>query len=180
MNNKIVVTPQVFLDLFCICLLWYEDKAHEKHKFYTVDGVARILERMGIISNIQRKSLYKDSRVQRLFMNSLVILPAYCHYKDYTDHRDRVKVLNEKALLELRQDHTKNINSQRLLRDYKLNLTDKGKRFATDIIEKYSSVLFEGDFLEAVEKLNVKRDKGAMASIMENYKKKVDKETDEK
>jgi len=175
--DKFIITPHIFLDLFCTCLLWYEDKAKGKqHECYTVDGISRILEEMGVINKIQRKSLYKDTRLQRLFMNSIVVLPSYCRYKDYVDFGNRVKKLMEKALLELRQDPSKNINPQRLLRDYRLSLTEKGKRYAISNIEKYSHVISEINFLETAERLNTRRESG-MGAIMRNYKNKVEKET---
>jgi hypothetical protein len=158
-------------------LLWYEDKAHDKHKFYTVEAVSRILEKLKIINKNQRLGLYKDSRVQTLFYNNVVILPAYCHQKQYVDYMDRVKTLQKKAFLELRQEYTKNINKLRLLRDYRISLTETGKLKAISLLEKYKDYISQYVFLEALEELYYDKPHFAMAAIVKKYKDKVRRDT---
>lgn len=63
----ITVTPQVFFDLFVLCLSWQWGEDRLTHMWTTVDKVARILAGLGILTEKQRKVLYKDRRTQSLF-----------------------------------------------------------------------------------------------------------------
>lgn len=180
--QSIIITPQVFLDLFILCLSWQWNPSDVNKTWTTVDKVSRILYGLGIISKKQYASLYKDRRAQHIFYSAICLLPAYYGMK--TSKQQDFTRLN--AILEgqksfplvLNIDPTRDISRRRLLRDYRLHLTLAGKEYADSITSKYEPFITKEMYLIEVKKQEDNKPK-SMNAVMKRYKQKVRDDTEE-
>ncbi len=164
--QQIIITPKVFFDLFILCLFWQSEDIWQNEYtrlsggWTTVDKVARILYGLGIITKKQKSLLHKDRRVQTIFFQST----------------SRFDQGSGAKFLFLHLDHATDINSKRLLRDYRLSLTSGGIRYAKLIIEKYLPLLTKTMYFAEIERQAKPK---AIGMVMKNYQQKVEKETKE-
>ena len=161
-----IVTPQKFFDLFILCLSWQWSPFILNRAWTTVDKVSRILCGLGIITGRQRANLYKDPRVQSVFMKSIYRVPA--HRLNYH------MLMDNPSKLIVSLDAVSDINRRRLLRDYRLYLTQAGKKYADRIADDYSPVTRKMYFDEIERQGELKS-----AAITTRYRQKVEAETEE-
>ncbi len=163
--QTIVVTAQVFFDLFVLCLSWPKDLSDSFYSCYTwttVDKVARILYGLGIITKKQRSVLYKNERLQLIFSQST----------------SRFDPKSSTKPLFLHLDHAIDINRRRLLRDYRLSLTPGGKHYADSIAAKYAPIITRKMYFVEIERQN-KNKPAFMKLAGEIYRQRVKEETEE-
>ncbi len=135
-----------------------------------------------IINKKQKLSLYKDPRVQHIFYSAVCILPA--HYRRLVEDKkfSRLKAILEgdsSSWLFMNIDPTIDIDRRRLLRNYRLDLTNAGKTYADSIASKYNSVITKDIYLAEVKRQKENKPK-AIGLVMTKYREKVRKETEEK
>jgi hypothetical protein len=126
---SIVITPNVFEDLMLLALHWQWQRAIEKMRenhaspiisgFTTVDKIVRILHGLNILTDKQRKVLYKDRRTQ-----SLVLM--HCDKVGTGDFRIDALLESSPKLFVLRCDLARDLNRERMLRDMAFFVTAAG------------------------------------------------------
>lgn len=176
-TKKIVLTPDVFFDLFVLCLSWQWDPKSLTFAWTTVDKVVRILHGLDIVSDKQRRVLYRDKRTQGLFrMRSLFMFgrsPEGC------SGEKREGVLNSRFRLVISVPMASDVNRERMLRDYHIYLTRRGKLYAGSIEAKYRDFITSERYFAEIERQGTFLDRSEAALVMENYRARVNRETDE-
>lgn len=188
-----VITPERFFDLFMLGLFWQSKGiGNWVQSFTTVDKVSRILEGLGVVTAKQRKSLFKDRHIQHLFLRNLErVHPLGADYRQRQGRLVRVDedtsqqvLANSQMLLVYRADMQRDINRERLLRDYHLHLTAMGMAFAQSKEAEYASVVTRDKYLEEEERQRLmyetlRNEAARRAAVMIRYKEKVTRETGE-
>ena len=172
---QIQITPQVFFDLFILCLSWQWDEKSMRYMFTTVDKVVRILSGLGILTDRQRKVLYKDRRTQVLFLKNCGFVSSI---DEAGDGRKRQVVLSSREPLVISHDPTRDFSYKRMLRDYRIFLSRSGKAYADSIEHKYSSIvthyLYQAECDTQEESIKNSKVK---AKLIFNYRVRVAEET---
>lgn len=172
----IVLTPEKFFDLFVLCLSWQWDDGSMNTCLTTVDKVVRILNGLGIITDKQRRVLYKDRRTQSLFvMRSRVITAAIDSSETKFGFR-REEFLAAPQRLLVYCGFTEDLNRERLLRDRHTVLTRKGVEYAKSIEARYANIITMESYAAEIERQGFAEDK-AMGAIMMRYRAQVSRET---
>jgi hypothetical protein len=143
---KRVITAEVFYDLFMLCLAWQSDEKLPQHSWTTVDKVVRILSGMEILTSAQKKNLYLDAKLQRIFLKSACLheggsgtfIPSE-HFED--DIRLNITIPSSKI-------HTA-LSRERMLRDYRIYITARGQKYGLLGAKSYEDIItFEAYFAE--------------------------------
>ena len=165
---SIEITPQTFFDIFVLCLSWQWNPVSSRHMWTTVDKVVRILNGLGIITDQQKEILYKNKVLQQLFLRKSSHPPGH----DYSAHL----VLPSPSLIVIGYDFAKDMNRLRLLRDYRIYLTARGKQYAQSIESQYAKVITAEKYHEEIKRQGELED-GAKAAVMSKYRDRVEEET---
>jgi hypothetical protein len=172
----ITITPQVFFDLFVLCLSWQWDERRLTHMWTTVDKVVRILAGLGILTDKQRKLLYRDRRTQSLFRKSCGYIPS--NLQEYQDGEKRNLVLRSVKLLVVSHDSAGDFSRERLLRDYRIFMSQHGKMYAESLEAKYAQVITcESYRAECARQEAELADPKARAAVSKRYRQRVEDET---
>jgi len=168
-----IITPQKFFDIFCLCLYWQTnfDNVYLK-RWTTVDKVARILEQLKIISTKQREILYKDWRVQRIFSKSIAIPPVGIW-------DEKTFKFDNRAILLIRAEPCDWRNPRRILMNIRLFLSERGKEYCEGKIQEYETIISKKMYLDQCEK-DKKKQKPAAGAIMANYLETVEERLEKK
>lgn len=174
--NSIIVTPQVFFELFVLCLSWQWDEARLTHMWTTVDKVSRILAGLRILTEKQRKALFKDRRTQSLFAMKCGYISSL--FQESEDGEKRNMVLVSQKLLLVSHDSTKNFSRERLLRDYRIYMSHRGKTFAESLEAKYANAITRESYRAECAKQEAElADQRARAAVSQRYRQRVEEET---
>ena len=171
--TMITITPQTFFELFVLCLSWQHDFENLKKNWTTVDKVVRILHELDILTDKQRKVLYKDRRTQHLFMSRSA---KFTTAVGSNGGERREEILNSQAPLALVCDLVIDIDRQRLLRDQRIYLTRKGLAMAQAVESRYAAVIDKDKYFGVIE-MWASRGDVAMGAIITAYRAKVARET---
>lgn len=177
MNRRITtVTPPIFFDLFVLCLSWQWDESSLTAMFTTVDKVVRILAGLGILTKKQRKVLFKDRRTQSLFAMKCGRISS--NFQEDEDGEKRNIVLKSRYLLVVSHDSTKDFSRERMLRDYRIYLSHRGKAHADSLQAKYGHVVTRESYRFECDRQEMElKSPQAKAAVMKEYRARVDEET---
>jgi hypothetical protein len=175
-----IITPQVFFDLFVLCLSWQHDFTNLSRDYTTVDKVARILHGIGIVTDLQRRKLYKDRRVQSLFARKTAKFPLTT--RDGRLGREglalrREEVLSATAMLAMFVDVNEPINKQRMLRDQRLYLTRRGLEHGQAVAPRYSAVVDREKYSAEEKRQDAMLEERSKGAVLKRYRAKVEDET---
>jgi len=165
------VTPQSFFDLYVLAAYWLNPEADFRvnRGWNTVDKVCRILNGLGVLSDKQRKAVYKDRRTQSLFlMKSKVV--AFGHFDNHT-------IAASGKILVIADDLAKELNREKMLRNMRIYLTEAGRTYARSIEAKYASVCTRERFLVENDRQEAMITERAKAAVVPKYNKRVEQET---
>jgi hypothetical protein len=172
----IIMTPQAFFEMFVICLSWQWDEARLTHMWTTVDKVSRILSGLGILSDKQRTALFKDLRTQSLFAMKCGQISSTLVESE--DGEKRNTVLNSKNWLVVNHDFARDFSRKRLLRDYRIYLSRKGKTYAESLEAKYAHVITRESYrAECARQEAELANERARAAVSKRYRERVEEET---
>ncbi|MFC1630085.1 hypothetical protein ACFL06_00945 [Patescibacteria group bacterium] len=181
--QQVVITPQVFFDLFMLCFSWQWREDDPGRAYTTVDKIARILHGLGIITERQRARLHRDLRAQNLFLKHAEILPLHITASIKIGKRKRETwgqaVLRASSFLVINKEPGKPINRKRLLRDLRFYLTGAGKQYADSIAEKYAPIVTKEAYFEEDKRQQENWDSKRAAGVMKKYRQKLQREEED-
>lgn len=173
----ITITPQVFFDLFVLCLSWQWDGSRLTHMWTTVDKVVRILAGLEILTEKQRKVLFQDRRTQSLFAVKCGYLSS--NFQHYGDGEKRNLVLTSQKLLLVSHDSATDFSRKRLLRDYRIFMSDRGRLHAQSLEETYAGLITRESYLaECARQETALGDRRRRAAVLSRYRQRVEEETE--
>lgn len=173
----ITITPQVFFDLFILCLSWQWDESRLTHMWTTVDKVVRILAGLEILTEKQRKVLFRDRRTQSLFAMKCGYSPS--NFREYGDGEKRNMVLMSQKLLVVSHDSAADFSRKRLLRDYRIFMSHRGRLHAESLEAKYANVINRESYCaECARQAAELADPKARSAVSKRYRQRVEEETD--
>lgn len=172
-----VITAQRFFELFILCLSWQWEPSSLTHTWTTVDKVARVLHGLGILSAKQRKTLYRDRQVQGIFLAR----SRWCYTTALGEETKKDEVLSTQICLVVCVPLATAPSRERMLRDYHIHLTHKGKVNATTPEEKYAGILTREKYFAEIERQELLLpNKEAKSAVIARYREKVIQECKEK
>lgn len=186
--SALVLTPPVFVDLLILCLSWeWEDgvdkfraqlgksdvtelRFPEQRGFTTVDKILRILVGLGIVTDKQKRVLYKSRPLQSLVLRRL----ATATYGDIHSFRKQT----QKDLV-LRCDPVEDINREKMLRTMHFFISETGETTARSLVDKYRSVITKEQYLAEIKLQEARLPKGSSkrAAVIDRYRQRVEEET---
>ncbi len=170
----IEITPKVFFDLFVLCLSWRWNPNHDNLMgcTTTVDAVVKILHKLNVLTFKQKKVLYKNKVLQGLFLMKGRSIPqgdllGFSHQR-----------LEEPRIILIAFPACEEMNRERLLRDYRILLTNIGKTYADSLGDRYKTILTREAYLVACEERDAQfTDMRAKAAAATRYRELVKRET---
>lgn len=180
------ITPPVFLDLMTLCLSWEWETAEERFQediannvdrlafphqrgFTTVDKIVRILHGLGILTDEQRRSFYKNLRLQSLVLRhtATVVVGSLIDEKRRTAREE----------LLLRCDAVAAVNRERMLRTMRFFCTEAGMHKAKELAPTYAPTLTRERYSAEIARQEALLPGKGMAPVMRRYHKRVEEET---
>ncbi len=168
MATKMTVNPEVFVDLFLLCLWWQtKDADRDSHRWTTVDSVVKTLAELGLISEAVKKGVRKNIDLQNLMRRNTDVRSLVAEFQPVYDAANRL-------FLYRGNDHLE-VERARLLRDRHIYLTAVGVRKAAEIEGKYSSFLTSAVYLKKRAEIEAQfeemREK-ALVAVAARYREK--------
>lgn len=165
-------TPQTFYDIFILCFSWEERSNDLRSSYTTVDKVATILNRLGILSDKQKGAISKDKRTQSLF----VMRSGFWGVAEGS----LTELKNSQKNLIFRSDYTRDVNRERMMRNTHIFISAVGKAYATTIEQRYANVVTKEAYLGELARRDTEFKTGASrASASTNYRKRLAQELEE-
>lgn len=169
-----MITAEVLVEMLILVLAWREND----RSFTTVDHVRLILEELGLLKKRQGAALFKDVRVQHTFKRSVVL--SYTGSQAGNEAWDTRKPL----LCLVPSDERAGADMLKMLRNYRVMITDVGRERASALTQKYRDTVFTRESVDAVETLfqqereRLEKER-AVGSVIAAYNAKVNNEVEE-
>ncbi len=180
--------PDEFYDLFCLCLYWQWNENDLRSCWTTVDKVARVLNQMDMLKDKERRLLSKDRRVQHLFLRRSTLLSlsailpptGFSHnrgtFLDWDKRRDDLLATNSELIINVQL--TSEVNRERMLRDYRIYMTQRGARRARDVEPAWAARIDKDRYAAKCEELSLGLTDEAIAAMIRHYRERVSRETE--
>lgn len=137
-----IIDEKAFTDLFIICLAARADLAEKTSEMWTtVEAFTKILIHMSILDDTAHERIVYNTKLQSHFARRL----------DLANQSDQLpdQLANCKSPLLTRFDPAADFNRERMLRNMRIYITDKGFGLAAKIEDQYADILTGERFLEA-------------------------------
>lgn len=169
-----VITAHVFYDIFMLCHAWQSKGSEPQHAYTTVDKVVRILCGLSILTEKQRKTLFRDSKLQSLFLKSATLYESGTGFFRPTEQfMDNVRL---NICLPGSSERREQLNRERMLRDYRIYITARGIKYGLGGEAQYADVITREGYFAEIERQGPLKE-GAQAPIIKKYKDRVLEET---
>ncbi len=168
--KRFPISDQIFYDLF---VYYLAGRTGGSRSWTTVDHFAMVLRQIGLINNKWQKELYRSRELQHLFLRKAFTVRAFSEEQS-RDVRCHIMIKAFSGEMEL--------NRERVLKDYKIRITEGGKFYAASLDERFASIFplkeiveWEAAKREASERLGkiiaIKRDE-YKAALVHQYGEK--------
>lgn len=169
--RKIGMSRERLLDLFILCLSWQWDQSAATHMWTTFDKVRRILGGLNVQNDAQWNSVL-NAAATHSYVKSKTKLMTYMDAASQGDRKE--SLLNANSLLVCYYPPTKGFDPRRLMRDYRIFLTRRGKMYSERVEADYASFLSREIYWEEIERQEALLSLEAIAPVMENYRRKIE------
>lgn len=164
LNEKDENYADYIFDLFILCLSWQWDPSYYNGMWTTMDRVKLVLQKLGIITEKQRRTMHLNKEVQNKFLLHIArpVLDYSIGNAEYvwdgenTTFKQRQIILDSPKRLAITINLQYRISPDQLLKSYKIHLTRRGNKYAASIAKRYAGIIDSGQYLAELRRLSEK------------------------